>query len=236
MSKLLPWHYDELNCFAVDYNDTKVAAKYDKDHEGIRNFEQEAQVIMDSLGLDNNAAVMDIGCGTGAFSLYAARKYKKVYAVDVSEAMLDCCRQKAESAQVKNIEFHIGGFLSYEHSGPPVDAVVSSIALHHLPDFWKLVGLRNIAKMIKPKGKLYLVDTVYSFDIDDYINSLNGWVESLSKQANLEFTKDIETAIRSEYATLDWIMEGILQRAGFKIDTTKYHDCFVASYLCTKQS
>ncbi len=35
--------------------------------------------------------------------------------------------------RVDNIEFHNIGFLTYMHKGEPLDAVVSQLALHHLP-------------------------------------------------------------------------------------------------------
>lgn len=50
-------------------------------------------------------------------------------------------------------EFLPGGFLTYQHQGPPLDAVVTQIALHHLPDFWKQIALLRIFDMLKEGGK-----------------------------------------------------------------------------------
>ena len=44
-----------------------------------------------------------------------------------------------------------------------------------------------------------------------------------------------ETHVRDEYSTCDWIMEALLERAGFRVQTADYHDEFLASYLCTKR-
>ena len=33
-----------------------------------------------------------------------------------------------------------------------------------------------------------------------------------------------------------WIMEGLLERAGFQIDQADYKDDFLAAYVCTKRS
>ena len=46
---------------------------------------------------------------------------------------------------------------------------------------------------------------------------------------------DTEISIRDEYYTLDWIMEGLLTRAGFTIKKAEYTDGFMAFYLCEKQ-
>jgi putative AdoMet-dependent methyltransferase len=40
------------------------------------------------------------------------------------------------------------GFLNYEHNGPPLDMIVSNLALHHLPDFWKMIALKRIHEML----------------------------------------------------------------------------------------
>ena len=52
-----------------------------------------------------NDMVIDMGCGTGAFALYAAKKCRKIYAVDVSKAMLEYIRQKSQKAGLNNIDF-----------------------------------------------------------------------------------------------------------------------------------
>ena len=46
--------------------------------------------------------------------------------------------------------------------------------------------------------------------------------------------RDSEKTFRDEYITLDWIMEGLLQKAGFKIIKQEYSAPFVATYLCAK--
>jgi putative AdoMet-dependent methyltransferase len=47
---------------------------------------------------------------------------------------------------------------------------------------------------------------------------------------------DTETAIREEFSTLDWIMEGLLIKAGFHIEKLEYPVKFLAIYVCCKPS
>jgi ubiquinone/menaquinone biosynthesis C-methylase UbiE len=84
--------------------------------------------------------------------------------------MLEYARQKAEQQGVTNIQFHHAGFLTYEHQGKPLDAVVSQLALHHLPDFWKMIALQRIFEMLESGGKFYLMDTLYSFEPVDHVS------------------------------------------------------------------
>lgn len=227
------WFYDEFKYSGVDYASAEQVAVYDTRHQRFRNYRKFAEAILTRLGLGPETTVIDLGVGTGAFALHAAPHYKTVYAVDVSEAMLAYTREKAKQAGLANIVFCQGGFLTYEHAAAPVDAVVSSAVLHHLPDMWKWAGLLNVAKMLKPGGKFYLYDVVFPMT-ENYAANFAGWVETFVARVGPEFAREVETHLRDEFSTFDWIMEGLLRRAGFQIESAEYQDQFGATYLCTK--
>jgi putative AdoMet-dependent methyltransferase len=237
MTAMMPkpnWFYDELKHAGVDYSDPAQVQVYDERHQKFRDYKKGAEGILQALGFGAPPTVLDMGCGTGAFALHAAPHCLKLYAVDVSPAMLAYTRQKAEQAGLDNIVFCRGGFLTYEHEAPPVDAVVSSAALHHLPDFWKQIGLRRVAQMLRAGGRLYLFDVVFRADMPDYEASFSGWVEAMARNVGPEFAAEAETHLRDEYSTYDWVMEGFLTRAGFQINSATYDEGFGATYLCTK--
>jgi putative AdoMet-dependent methyltransferase len=83
-------------------------------------------------------------------------------------------------------------------------------------------------------GRFFLKDIVYSFDVENYREFFTDWVSGIHKVAGTERAQDLQFAIRDEYSTLDWIMEEILQRAGFNIDKREYFEGFMAVYLCTR--
>jgi ubiquinone/menaquinone biosynthesis C-methylase UbiE len=202
--------------------------------ERLRDSKKVAQDIIAALGITNDGVILELGTGTGSFAVEAANHCAKVIAVDISPTMLDYAEKKAVANGVKNIEFHSGGFLTYEHSGDPVDAVVSQLALHHLPDFWKIIALKKVAGMLKPGGRMFLRDVVYSFNVGEYAKAFNEWLEEIEGIAGIEAAIDTETAIREEYATLGWIMEGLLSRAGFTVEESYYDSKFIAAYVCSK--
>jgi putative AdoMet-dependent methyltransferase len=228
------WYYDEMQAVGVDYHDPAQAAVYDEQHQRFRDYEKASAAVLARLGLEPSATVIDLGAGTGAFALVAARRCRTVYAVDVSQAMLAHCRQKAAAAGLDNIVFCHGGFLSYEHRAEPVDALVSVAVLHHLPDFWKLVGLKRAANMLRPGGRFYLFDVVFPGDLDGYAARFDNWVDALGRRVGQAFADEVVTHIRDEYSTCDWIMEGMLRRAGFAIESAEYADGFGATYLCVR--
>ncbi|MBW2622489.1 MAG: class I SAM-dependent methyltransferase [Deltaproteobacteria bacterium] len=235
MSEQPLWQYDELKHSGVDYADPAQAQVFDTRHQRFRDYEEETRATLELLEIRPEHTIIDMGVGTGSFALNAARHCRKIFAVDVSEAMLDLCQQKARTAGIENIEFRQGGFLTYEHAGEPADAITCSMALHHLPDFWKLIGLRRLNRMLRTGGKSYLSDVVFSFDPSEYQSAIDGWVESTSRNVCTEFKEEVEAHIRDEYSTFDWIMEGLLDRAGFTILEANYLDEFLVQYRCVKK-
>ncbi len=229
------WTFDEFVHCGVDYSDAAQVERYDKEHQKFRNYEQEVLDLLKNLSMDTpeKMTLIDLGCGTGATSIYAAEYFKKLYAVDVSEVMISCARKKAIKSGIKNIEFIHSGFLSYEHKAEPVDMVLSKIALHHLPDFWKQIALLRMNKMLKKDGILYLFDIVFHFSPSNYKEEINNLISQYDKFGD-ELKKEVEIHIKEEFSTFNWIMEGMLSRAGFVIEKLNIPDSMQAEYFCRK--
>jgi putative AdoMet-dependent methyltransferase len=235
MARKYNWQYDEMKHSGVDYNNLAQVEVYDKNHQKFRNYQRDTEFIIQALGLGTEHTVIDMGAGTGAFAIHAAKFCKTIYAVDVSKTMLDYTRQKAVEAGIDNIVFCHGGFLTYEHKADPADAMVCVAVLHHLPDFWKYVGLRRSAQMLKTGGKLCLFDVVFPSDMADYESRFDAWVEANVRKLGSDFASEVEIHIRDEHSTFDWVMQGFLERAGFRIENTSHADGFGVTYICTKQ-
>ncbi|BDQ33653.1 class I SAM-dependent methyltransferase [Pseudodesulfovibrio portus] len=57
-------------------------------------------------GVDfRDATVLDVGCGSGMYTIRLAREAKQVTAVDISDTMLDILRQDAEEQGLGNIDY-----------------------------------------------------------------------------------------------------------------------------------
>jgi len=230
------WQYDEMKHPGVDFSDPAQIEVYDENHQKFRNYQKDTEAIVNILGISHEHTVIDVGAGTGAFALHAARYCRRIYAVNVSTAMLDYTRRKSEKAGIENITFCQGGFLTYDHRAESVDAMVCTGVLHHLPDLWKLIGLRRAVEMLKPGGKLYLFDVAFPHNMTDYENQLDDWVQSTAEEVGSDFASEVETTIRDEFVTYDWVMEGLLRQAGFWIGSAQYTDRFGAKYVCTRRT
>jgi len=234
MTKVPAWHYDEMKFCGVDFSQMDEVAAYDAMHTKLRDYERMSEEIIRRLLVNSDSTVIDLGCGTGAFALHAARKCRTIYAVDVSEAMLEYCRRQAEQKGITNIVYCHGGLLSYEHSGEPADAVVCVAVLHHLPDFWKHVALTRCCGMLKPGGRLLLFDIVFPSNTDQQESDIDAWIHSYGKIAGARFAQEAVTHVKNEFSTYDWIMEGLIRRSGFRISSAEYREGFQATYVCSK--
>ncbi|MFZ5644900.1 MAG: class I SAM-dependent methyltransferase [Bacillota bacterium] len=234
MCKQTSWSYNEMRQIGTDYFNIEEVRKYDRRMQKIRDVPKEVKHILEIIDAGPGQNILEFGTGTGEFAIAAATKCSKVYALDISAVMLDYARQKAESLGLNNIIFQQAGFLTYQHREMPLDAVVTQLALHHLPDFWKFIALRNIYGFLKTGGKLYLRDVVFDSGVENYNEYFGGWRDSVLKMAGEEFSASIDRHIRDEYSTLDWVMEGMITRAGFEIDKVYQPGYCNKAYLCVK--
>ncbi len=228
------WQYDESIHVGMDYSDLKVSADYETEHSRFRDYDKEVNLAVRALGLNDDSVVLDIGCGNGGYALRLARHCKKVYAVDISDSMLSIAGKHVEEQGLNNISFINAGFLTYSHEGDKLDAIVSAIALHHLPDFWKQIALNRLYEMLKPGGKLFLVDVVFCFKANEYQDGIERWLDKMEELGGNKIMNENKIHIREEYSTWDWIMKELLIRAGFSIVDESNPLDNVKAYVCLK--
>lgn len=228
------WIYDEFRHVGVDYSQKDNAGIYDEQMESFRDYEKEAKLFIEKSGISEpeHLTAIDMGCGTGAFSIYASKYFKKIYAVDISKEMLNLATLKAQVAGIENIEFCNSGFLHFQPH-EKADVVFSKWAFHHLPDYWKQAALLNINKMLKPGGLFFLCDFVFRFD-PDFERNTDTLLEELAKEHSNDFLEETKVHIRDEYSTFDWILEGLIERAGFTIEKSETEDVLASEYVCRK--
>jgi putative AdoMet-dependent methyltransferase len=233
MSQNPRWYYDELKQVGVDYTDIEEVKVYDLHMQKLRDIESESKSIRELIKIKNNDSVLEIGTGTGELALNISAHCKRVVAIDISKKMIHFARMKAENQNKKNIQFCNAGFLTYDNQSELFDVIITQLALHHLPDYWKMMALKRIYSMLKEDGKLYLRDVVFPSKIQDYDSYFANIIADLKKSAGNKVAEETEIHIKDEFSTLDWILEGLLKTAGFQIENIQ-SDGFIASYLCKK--
>jgi SAM-dependent methyltransferase len=218
----------------AEHLDPACVSGYDRKAGLDPAYEASEIALLLELGLGPESSLLDFGAGTGRLALAAAPHCRRVVAVDVSPAMLAALEQNVADRGATNVECVRAGFLSYDHSGEPLDFVYWRNALHHLPDFWKAVALRRTRELLRPGGVLRLRDIVFAFDLDDSDEYLAAWLATASATAEEGWTRpELETHLREEHSTFSWLLEPILERAGFAIEHAGYDSRRIfAEYVC----
>lgn len=106
--------------------------------------------------------VVDLGCGPATQLAIVAELNPSCsfIGVDLSAEMLGKARDHVEALGLKNVSFLVSDITSIAQlANASVDAVMSTVALHHLPTTAHLDrAFAEVARVLKPAGGLYLVD------------------------------------------------------------------------------
>jgi ubiquinone/menaquinone biosynthesis C-methylase UbiE len=104
--------------------------------------------------------VLDVGCGTGTLAIEAQRQVGgKGYVVGIDPGTEQIAHARAKAARRKlPIDFQIGVIERLPFPDQTFDVVLSTIMMHHLGDGLKRQGMSEIARVLKPGGRLIIAD------------------------------------------------------------------------------
>ena len=111
--------------------------------------------------------VLDIGCGTGALTLRAARRGAIVKGIDINPQMLEIAKKRARVENLEeNIEFCERGVAELGGEEPEIyDVVMSGLCFSELSVNELSYTLKEIKRILKPGGILLVADEVRSKSI-----------------------------------------------------------------------
>jgi len=224
------WFPDEVAFAGRENLEPAHVARYDGKEDSAAAAEVE---LLERFGLDPSSTVVELGPGTGQFTAEVAGRCRRLVAVDVSEPMLAHLRSKLAGLGIANTELVQAGLLGYEHSGAPADFVYSRLTLHHLPDFWKVVALDSIRGLLRPGGIFRLSDIVFGFEPAEISAGLEAWFATGGDDPEQGWTRaEFEEHVRDEHSTFTWLLEPMLERAGFEIIESEHSaDGILAAYV-----
>jgi len=234
MTNMAEWQYNEFVQVGKDYASPEEVAVYDSSHARFRDTLAESEEILDLLDVSAGESLLDIGSGTGVFAQQVARRGLVVTALDISEAILAYAKTRAEESGMMGIRFVKGGFLNLPDGITSLDYVTSSFSFHHLPDFWKLIALQRLNAILSPAGKLFIQDVV--IDEADCITNINAFIDTQAKAGGDFLRFDAIEHFRDEYSTYTWVLEQMLERAGFHVESKDSHHGLISRYVCSKRS
>jgi len=104
--------------------------------------------------------VLDVGCGTGTLAMEVAGRVGsagRVAGVDPGTEQIARARAKAAWRHLP-IEFQLGVIEQLPFPDQTFDVVLSTLMMHHVPAPLKRHGLAEIARVLKPGGRLVIAD------------------------------------------------------------------------------
>jgi len=108
------------------------------------------------FGLAEGTSVLDLGCGTGVFSVEMARQVGAsgvVHAVDIQAALLDSARQRVDAAGLSTrVRFHHSGAYRLPLAEGSVDIAVLIAAFCEIPN--AMLVLEELRRVLKPGGRI----------------------------------------------------------------------------------
>lgn len=121
-----------------------------------RDAYQKPEKVLQYLGNLKGKKIMDIGAGTGYFSVKLAQKGAKVIAADVSEDFQNYLKKRIEQNKIKNIELRKIPYDSPQLKEDEVDIVFMVNTYHHIEN--RVEYFSKVKKGIKRNGSLLIID------------------------------------------------------------------------------
>jgi ubiquinone/menaquinone biosynthesis C-methylase UbiE len=111
-----------------------------------------ADVVWKALP-SSDAAVLEIGCGTGRIMQHLAGSYREVHGIDISSKMVEQGRDRL--AHLENVRFHQGNGYDLEpFANESFDLVYSTLVFQHMPKTVAYNYLLEARRVLRPGGLL----------------------------------------------------------------------------------
>ncbi len=154
----------------------------------IPHYETMVRALVGAIPFEKSAPVhiLDLGCGTGAVSMQAMKSFPnaQITCLDLSESMI--ATAKAKLARFPKTNYIVADFETWDFLGR-YDAVVSSLALHHLEtDQLKQLCCRKIFESLKSGGVFFNADIVLASS--DFLQKayLDEWRKFMARSISLD--------------------------------------------------
>lgn len=160
------------------------------------------------LPMENEARVLDLGCGTGLEleEYFRLNPDADVTGIDLSEAMLNALKEKLPDRKISLLQ---GSYFDIPFGEEAYDAAVSVESLHHFPAELKEKLYRKLHAALKSGGCFVLTDYFAESDEleTEYFQNLKQLKKEQGLPENEFFHYDTPLTVDHEIQ--------VLQRAGF---------------------
>jgi ubiquinone/menaquinone biosynthesis C-methylase UbiE len=129
----------------------------------------EAAFLVSLAAPAGHECVLDLACGPGTFTCAFAPRVRFIHGLDLTPALLAQARVAAAQLARPNASFTCGNAAALPFGAATFDLVVCAYAVHHFDA--PLACFSEITRVLKPGGRLALVDIIVPDEADPEINN-----------------------------------------------------------------
>ena len=116
------------------------------------NLKENYHTLIELANLEGNEKVLDVGCGPGNLDLIIAGVLDKgsVSGIDLAPKMIETAKKKVQGYRM---DYRVGDSTRLPYENNRFDAVFTCLIYHHLNYQEKNQTLKEIYRVLKPKGR-----------------------------------------------------------------------------------
>jgi ubiquinone/menaquinone biosynthesis C-methylase UbiE len=131
---------------------TKQASPFVK----LKIHQESLDLLVEMSGVDDKDTVLDVACGPGLVACEFALHASHVTGIDITEAMIDLARKKAEGNNTKNVSWKVSNALPLPFDNDSFSRVITRYSFHHFLEPEK--ALSEMIRVCKPGGTVLVAD------------------------------------------------------------------------------
>lgn len=157
---------DGFDLWAHGYDKTVALSEKNNEYP-FAGYKAMLNAIFNGIMSKQQAAVLDIGIGTGVLAQKLYERGHTITGIDFSQNMLALCAEKMPQAQLIQADLTTG--IPQQLQQTRYDFIIATYSLHHLDEQQKHLFLQQLIPLLNESGKIFIGDI--SFQTIEHLNA-----------------------------------------------------------------
>lgn len=179
---------------SISKNASKLILKRQFDMQA-RNFsnwsvtrnEAYMKAYFEFIDLQKDDELLDVACGTGDFSVFCARRIKRVNGIDISEGMIELAHKLAQTSGLANVAFECHDVEHIPCADNSFSVVQCRSAFHHMENYSQV--FKEMLRCCEPGGRVAVQD-IMAYEGQ----RVNMFFEALEKEVDVSHNATLHRA------------------------------------------